>query len=39
MNKILLIEINSSKFYFMSIFLGFFKKIVKKVGDLNSNLK
>ena len=30
MNKILLIEISSLKFYFMSIFLDFLKKILKE---------
>ena len=30
-NKIILIEISSSKFYFMNIFLDFLKKVVKIV--------
>jgi hypothetical protein len=36
MNKILLIEISSSNFYFMSIFLDILKKIVKKYKSVQS---
>jgi hypothetical protein len=36
MNKILLIEISNSDFYFMSIFLDFLKKIVKKFKSVQN---